>query len=406
MKKLFTLLMAFLSIIAFVQKANAIEFRVVVPDPTYEVWVVGNFNSWNNNQYKLNLVEGETHMYSLVIPDDQLDGQTAATIRYKYLSGGGDWAYVEKGAEGEEISDRWYPGPGVNDTVKTWAMVYNPNVEPVPKNLKIEVQVSPLVKEVYLTGNFNGWQSPGSEGTQMTFNAEESDETAHLFYQTIFTEDINKLIYKFAAGPSWVYEQVGSDFTVADPTLDEVFNVVENFKRIFPGVENLKTITINVTAPAGTDAVYMMGSHLGWDGTSWLPGVKGENNTFTFTIENIDLMDYKYYNGMGYDYEEKTATGEGVGNRTADAQIQLVFNDVIEAWSTTSVPRINLENYRIFTQNAKITIEGVLSGVELFDITGRTIQNVRTSGSFTSDILNAGIYILRVDGATMKVMVK
>lgn len=406
MKKLFTLFLAFFSVVAFVQKANAIEFRVVVPSPTYEAWVVGNFNGWNNNQHKMTLVEGTTNIYALTIPDDQLDGQTTATIKYKYLSGGGDWAYVEKSATGEEISDRNYPGVGVNDTVKTWALVFNPNVAPIAKNVKIEVQVPPTVKDLYLTGSHTAWKSPGSEGTKMTFNAEESDATASLFYQTIYTEDANKLIYKFAAGPSWVYEQDSTDLKMPDVTLNEVFHYMPKFKRIYPGDANLKTVTITVTAPAGTENVYMMGSHLGWDGSSWAPGVKGDNNTFTFTVQNVDLMEYKYYRGQGWDFEEKTAAGEGVGNRKADAQVAVTFTDVIEAWSTTSVPAINMDKYTIYTSNGRITVEGVTSKAEVFDVTGRMMQQAVTSGTFTSNTLNAGIYILRVDGATMKVMVK
>lgn len=406
MKKLFTLFLAFFSVITLVQKVNAIEFRVVVPDPTYETWVVGNFNGWNNNQHKLTLVEGETHIYTITIPDDQLDGQTAATIRYKYLSGGGDWAYVEKDASGNEISDRWYPGVGVNDTVRTWALVYNPNVAPIAKNVKIEVQVPPTVKDLYLTGSHTGWKSPGSEGTKMTFNAEESTATEHLFYQTIYTEDANKLIYKFAAGPSWVYEQDSTDLKMPDVSLNEVFHYMPKFKRIYPGDDNLKTITITVTAPAGTENVYMMGSHLGWDGSSWAAGVKGTDNTFTFTVDNVDLIEYKYYRGTGWEYEEKTAEGEGVSNRKADAQLAVTFTDVIAKWSTTGVATINMDNYTISVSNSRITVEGVLNRAEVFDVTGRLLQQTITNGTFTTNQLNNGIYILRVDGATMKVMVK
>ncbi len=410
MKKLLTLFLAFFSVVAFVQKANAIEFRVVVPNPTYEAWVVGNFNGWNNNQHKMNKVEGQTNVFTLTIPDDQLSGQTTATLMYKYLSGPGDWAYVEVDPVGNGATNPndnhnrlWDQVP---DTVKGWKALFNPTVAPIPKNVKIEVQVPPAVKELYLTGNFNGWKSPGSEGTRMTFNAAESDANASLFYQTIFTEDANKLVYKFASGPSWVYEQVGPDFKMSDPTLNEVFNFVNNFKRVYPGEANLKTVTFTVTAPAGTEAVYMMGSHLGWDDTKWAAGVKGINNTFTFTVQKVDMMEYKYYRGAGWAFEEKTATGQGVNNRVADAQIAVAFTDVIEAWSTTSVPAINMDKYTIYTSNGRIHIEGVTSKAEVFDVTGRMMQQAVTSGTFTSNALNAGIYILRVDGATMKVMVK
>lgn len=406
MKKIFTLFLAFLSIFAFVQNASALEFRVVVPSPTYECWIVGNFNNWNNNQHKLTLVPGTTNVFTITLTTEQLGGQTASSIRYKYLSGGGDWAYVEKDVVGEEISDRLYPGPGVNDTVRTWAMVFNPNVAALPKNVKIEAFVPVTVTELYVTGNFINWSSPGSAGTAMTWNKAESDQTGNLFHATIFTEDANKLIYKFASGPSWVYEQSGPDFKMPDVSLNSAFHFVNDFKRIFPGAANLKTVTFNVTAPAGTQQIFMMGSHWGWDGSSWHAGVKNPDNTFTFTVPNVDLIEYKYFSGTGWAFEERTAAGTSVSNRRADAQIATTFTDVIEAWGTTSVPQINLDKYRVLTHNGVVTVEGVQSRVELFDIAGRTLQQLNTRGIFTSQVLKSGIYILRVDGATMKVMVK
>lgn len=402
MKRIFTFLLAIVMLAAFAPKTSAIEFKVVVPTPTYQVWVVGNFNGWNNNQYQLTKVD-DTH-YSITIADDQLSGQTAETIKYKYLSGGGDWAYVEKGKTGEEISDRNYPGVGANDSVRTWALVFNPNVAPIEKDVKVEVWVPKAVKECYLTGSFNGWKSPGSEGTQMAWIESESDATGNFYRQTIHTTDANKMIYKFAAGPSWVYEQDSTDLKMPDVTQDAAFHFMPKFKRIYPGAANLKTITINVTAPAGTDSVFMMGSHLGWDGASWKPGTKNLDGTFTFTVQNVDLMEYKYYRGRGWDTEEKKADLSGADNRKADAQIALVFNDVIARWNNTGVNNLNMDKYRVFT-NGNVRIEGVTSGVQMYDVTGRMIESANTVGTFTSKAVKAGIYILKVDGATLKVMV-
>ena len=43
---------------------------------------------------------------------------------------------------------------------------------------------------------------------------------------------------------------------------------------------------------------------------------------------------------------------------------------------------------------------------KLFDISGRNLQTVNTAGTYTSKSLNKGLYIIRIDGATMKVAVK
>lgn len=406
MKKIFTLFLAILGLLGFQQASAAdVVLNVVVPTPTYQVWVVGNFNGWNNNQFQLTKVD-DTH-YTITLNEAEFaDGHTAATMRYKYLSGGGDWAYVEKGPEPakEEIVDRWHT-VGVNDTVQSWAVTFNPNVAPIEKDVLVEVWVPTNVVDLYLTGSFNEWKSPGAEGTKMTYIAEESDETGKLFSQTIHTADANKLAYKFAAGPSWVYEQDSSDLKMPDVSADAVFHYMPKFKRYYPGDAALKTVTFTVTAPAGTDSVFMMGSHLGWDGASWYPGTKVDATTFSFEFK-FDMIEYKYYRGRDWSYEEKQADGSGLaGNRAADAQIAVTYTDVIAKWSTTGVPTLNMDEYRVYSSNGAVIVEGVKQKVELFDITGRIVQTAYTTGSFTSKSVNSGIYILRVDGATLKVLV-
>lgn len=334
MKRIFTLFLALVTVFTFTKAADVV-FNVVVPTPTYECWLVGNLNGWNNNQHKMTKVD-DTH-YTLTLDEATFaDGHTASTIRYKYLSGGGDWAYVEKDAEGAEITDRWY---SESDTVQTWAMVFNPNVEPIVADIVVEAYVAKNITELYITGSFNEWLSPGSEGTQMEWIEADSDAEGNFFRDTIHTEDANKLIYKFAAGPAWVYEQVAGDLKLSDPNVTTVWHENMEFKRIYPGAANLKTMTINVTAPAGTQHLYMMGSHLGWDGKSWA-GTRVADGKFVFEVPNIDLMEYKYYYARDWGTEEKTAAGEGVTNRAADAQIATTKDDVVEAWNANFSAKI------------------------------------------------------------------
>ena len=405
MKRIFTLLFVSISLLFTNLQAADVVFNVVVPTPTYQCWVVGNFNGWNNNQYQMTKVD-DTH-YTLTIAESAFSDQTvtSANLKYKYLSGGGDWAYVEKDAAGAEISDRIFDA--VQDTVITWAAVFNPNVAPLPKDVLIEAYVAKTVTELYVTGTFNGWKSPGAEGTKMNYSAAESDANGNLFSLTIHTDDANKLAFKFASGPSWVYQQTAGDLKMTDPTQNSVFYDKITFSRIYPGAANLKTVTMNVTVPAGTSACYMMGSHLGWDGSSWAAGTKNTDGTYTFTVPNVDLIEYKYYDGQGWGYEEKQADGTGLSaNRTADAQIALVFNDVVAKFPSTGIKMINLDNVKVFSANQQIIVDGVVANAQIFDVTGRNVQSATTSGLFASKVLNSGVYILKVDGATMKVVVK
>lgn len=326
MKRIFTLFLALATVFA-VTKAAEVTFSVVVPTPTYECWVVGNFNGWNNNQHKMNKVD-DTH-YTLTLDEATFaDGHTSSTIRYKYLSGGGDWAYLEKDAAGAEITDRWF---AAQDTVQTWAMTFNPNVAAIVADIVVEAYVAKNITELYVTGSFNGWKSPGSEGTKMEWIEADSDAEGNFFRDTIHTEDANKLIYKFAAGPAWVYEQTAGDLKLSDPNAKSVYHENMEFKRIYPGAANLKTVTITATAPAGTQHLYMMGSHLGWDGASWA-GTRVADGKFVFEIPGMDLMEYKYYYARDWGTEEKTAAGEGVSNRKMDAQIAVTQDDAVEAW--------------------------------------------------------------------------
>ncbi len=67
---------------------------------------------------------------------------------------------------------------------------------------------------------------------------------------------------------------------------------------------------------------------------------------------------------------------------------------------------IDYSKYSITTSNRIINIDGVQSKVELFDVSGRSIQSTMVTGKFSSRPLNAGFYIIHVDGYSVKVSVK
>lgn len=336
MKRIFTFLIAFLSVVGMSSKAADAVFNVVVPVPTYEVWVTGNFqgDDWGP-KIKMTKVD-DTH-YTVTLnasnTDLGLDINTE-TVKYKYCSGD-DWAYVMKDKDGNEVADLVWDNQ--QDTVVKWAAVFNPNVAPIVADVVVEAYVAKNITELYLTGSFNGWKSPGADGTKMNYIAAESDNDGNFFRDTIHTDDAAKLAYKFAAGPSWSYEQTTTDWKLSDPNLTTVLHDELTFKRIYPGAANLKTVTINVTAPEGTQSLYMMGSQWGWDGASWFPGTKNTDGTFTFSVPNVDFFQYKYWRGRDWKYEEKQADGTSnlASDRAIDAQVSLTYTDVIASWDAS-----------------------------------------------------------------------
>lgn len=266
-------MIALVSMFALSNRTAAADlvFEVEVPTPTYECWVVGNFNGWNTNLHKMTKVD-ETH-YTITIPESEIN-QAEVTkdgaVKYKYLSGGGDWAYVEKDAEGEEISDRVYTA-GNKDVVIKWALTFNPKVEPIPMDVTINAFVPVDVIDLYIVGTFNNWTIP-TDSTKMTLT--ETTPDGKLFTVTFFTPDANKLQYKFCAGPAWDYQQTSAkNYAYPDVTQNSASEVVEGFKKIFDPTK-VGNITITATVPAGTERVWIMGSHLGWNWANLQEGTK------------------------------------------------------------------------------------------------------------------------------------
>jgi len=121
-------------------------------------------------------------------------------------------------------------------------------------------------------------------------------------------------------------------------------------------------------------------------------------------------INYRLYNRPDWGFPESssaTAADElpaRVANYPADANLAIT----VAGWKQkfdTKVDELNMDNYKVYTNNSKIVVEGVVSSVELYTMDGRRVQTEKLSGTFNSQTLNKGLYVLRVDGATRKVSV-
>lgn len=205
-----------LKIIGSIIPVQNVTFNVKVPVGTKECWLAGTFNNWNNAVTRMQMVDS-LH-YNVVVPVANMD-----SLRYKYLSGPQNWAYVEKGANGEEIQDRFYHQ---NDTVLSWASVYD-SIHIISKNITFEVMVPTNIQTLHIAGSFNGWD-PTSEGTQMDLKAILPN--GKLFTKTIFINDISTIAYKYTAGPSWNYVQTqDNEFIYNNIQQDTILNNVFGF---------------------------------------------------------------------------------------------------------------------------------------------------------------------------------
>ena len=96
--------------------------------------------------------------------------------------------------------------------------------------------------------------------------------------------------------------------------------------------QNQTSVTYTVKVPLGTNQVCIAGAFNNWNpGMNWMQQI--DSVTYQTTIQGAtESMEYKYFNGPNWGFEEVTATGQPVGNRTWTAL------DEVQAWSNTVVP--------------------------------------------------------------------
>ena len=428
MKRIFTFAIALMSLLATTKAANVV-FNVTVPSPTYQVWIVGSFNGWNNADKQLTKVD-DTHFTITMDDATWAAGVTTANVEYKYLSGGGDWAYVEKYADGSEmkanrayalgvvnthkdangvVDDTSAPGNNGTDVVAKWAAVYNPTVLPLPLNVTIDVLVPAGTFQCYIVGTFNSWAGPTApaDSVKMVLMGTNPDGTK-IFEKTIYTADANKLAYHFCCGPDWSFEQKtpSGDFKY-DATGNNV--IVTEWKAIYDPTK-LGNVTVVATVPAtGAQHVFIQGGFMGWSWTTPKEMTKNIDGTYSSTISNIISTEYRLYNLADWTNPEVDATGAERANRsvTATPGTTITENIVVIGWKVpTALKALNMDKYKVYTTNHSLVVEGVTSQVDVYDVSGRNLQSAKMVGTFKSKTLNAGLYILRVDGATQKVAVQ
>ncbi len=388
MKRNFTLVTLLIVMFAFVQQASALTYNVTVPAGTNACYITGEMNGWSPSATPMTKVDA-TH-FTIDLPD------ATVSQKYQYLSGP-DWKYIEKDADGNAITDRVW---SESDVVVKWLETFSLD----ERDVTIDVLVPASVKELYLVGSFNGWSSP-SAATKMTYVSQ--DPEGKVFTITVHSVDAINMEFKFCAGPSWSYQQTA-------PTANFVYGTTENSTAVVAtGFQNYYdpalagTINITATVPAGTAQVFIQGDFLGYDMANAIEGTKNTDGTFSFALPNVLVIEYRLYNKADWSYPEVDETGNERANRVSVYPTDANLAVTVIGWKQVinGVKQLNADNYKVYSLNKSVVVEGVNSQVELFDMSGRRIQTQKMAGTFTSKALNTGLYIIRVDGATQKVSV-
>ncbi|MDR0348517.1 MAG: T9SS type A sorting domain-containing protein [Tannerella sp.] len=422
MRKFTKLMMLAVSIFA-TQTIMGLTYHAVVPAGTKACYITGDPTGGWGTFAKMVKVD-DTH-YTIELEN------AAETGEYKYYSGP-DWDYEESITEVTDGApdfagftaheNRKYSDAAGLDTVLYWKSVFTPEV----KNLTLDCLVPANVQLLYITGSFNGWSGVFGDDQKMIYAGEEDGGKVFTFELT--TENPGGLEFKFVAGPDWAYEQSASDnFKLSDGTTYEIdkyaFNV-HNFKAVYDSTK-AGFITITATVPAVGDNVWIQGSLFGWnwDDPDAHLMTKNQDGTFSFTTPKpVQSMEYRLYNAPDWSNPEqefddasqewKEKSNRAVNFETDGANVSIT----VCKWAngdggtlcggTTAVDEMDRDYFTIVAYNKQIVVSNVLSRVEIFDITGKMLEAKNLAGSFTSARLSKGIYLVRVDGFTKKVLVK
>lgn len=301
----------------FALSAMALTYNVTVPAGTNACYIAGDMNGWSHQE--MTKVDA-THYTIDIASANESQG-------YKYCSGPG-WDYVEKDANGGELSNRTYNS---NDVVAKWNKVYEPSapVEKPEGNITIYLEKATAYSTTYLYAwegaDLGTW--PGMVMTQ-TETVGTVEYWKHTF---VAPEKAINIIFNDGAGNQT------NDITGVNKTTFYRLNSTSgrtDVTVVDPGVapepETPETLVYNVTVPAGTSACYIVGEFNGWDVANATKMDKVDDNRFTVTINDIKKSTpYKYVCAQSWDYVECLANGDEKANRTWSE------NDIVEAWRAT-----------------------------------------------------------------------
>lgn len=393
------LLSVFFTMTTLSHAEKTVKLKVQVPAETVVVYAAGGFNGWSPSATQMTKVSDSPKVFEvdITVPDN-----VESNYGYKFCAGPG-WAFEQ----GDPAADFTFGAVGfdkavVNSFKKTF-------VPETPRDIKVNVLVPNTTLFCYITGSFVNWEQPSKE---MTFVSQDTDGKVYTY--TIPNIDPQLLEFKFASGPSWAYEQTQTaNFTYYGNggANNEVSVVCSGFKSIYDPV-NVGDIKINITSvPAGTDSVYLIGSfRSGWKLEEGIAATKNGDGTFSAIIPNVANVEFKCWNRKDWAYEECQADGSNLpSNRQASFKETPTMSFAIERWKkmATSVEAVKADfAYPISISDSKLTISGVMSGVNIYNLNGQIIQSFKGNGDFTSQKMNTGVYILQVDNSETKIIVR
>lgn len=203
--------------------------------------------------------------------------------------------------------------------------------------------------------------------------------------------------------------QVAADGTITGIT--EI--VIEAQQQFYEG-----TMTLLVKVAPGVDNVYVRGLYGDW-GTPLGMTYNDTEKAWLYTIDGTkipvgNIQSYKYYYGTeSWDEveakEDGSQRGEGE-DRTLEYEQDGIVRDEVPRWygiaaSVYDYPSAS-KAYEISVNDGNLQINGTFNSVQIYSVSGALLESVNISDYYINTGLSQGIYLLRVDNAVEKIMIK
>jgi len=179
------------------------------------------------------------------------------------------------------------------------------------------------------------------------------------------------------------------------------------FKDLTTGIYRawIEVFLRSVEYPAGQDVGKDDGGTGNGGMIQWI-GVWGGGAPINNTFGNVGGIPGEYTCAASGDFY----LGIKMGNMdwdNADNPIDVLLDEVsFTDKAATAVPQVSKDNYKIYSTNKTIIVEGIETRVEIINLSGICVEKKNVNGAFYSSKLSQGLYIVKVDGVSHKVLVK
>lgn len=305
------------------------------PTPTYEYYITGSFNGWNEKDPAHGMtLDGEVYKATVTLDaGENLVKVTNGTWTDAkgYSAMGAEYEEVEQGASDDNIKVTLAAGKDV-------VVVYNATTKKVTFEGLTEKAPAPTF-DYYICGSFNS-NNPKNAENGMTLDGAVYKATV-----TLAADDNMLKVTDGSWDNTWGYSNLGAAYEevsnpndynnikitlAAEKEITVIFDATAG-KITFEGLTPyVAPLTYTVTVPAGTEKCYIAGNMNGW-AFQEMEAVTGETNKFTITIVGAKETDeYKYACQADWAYAEVI---DGGGNRT-----QWTALDNVTAWNAPAEP--------------------------------------------------------------------